>query len=192
MNVETFEQTEVVGGKLEDENSPEALELIQKLGLEGQKAMTSKTDTEIITRCPYRKMTIKEVRVYEHLYPSKIEIEDYRDSMIPLRVLQIAAHAKELNIYQKIEIWCEKGKPTDPLLVGNLKAGQYETHYHILARWGDTLESFDILYEKAKKSIIEDYRIKMLDVKSKAEDILARLESHAVKHLSGEWIHLPS
>lgn len=195
MQVETFEQNEVVGGKIEDENSPEALMLIESLGLSGQKAMTTKTiETGDTVRCPYRKMTIKEARVYEHLYPHKISIEDYRESMIPLRVLQVAAHAKELNFYKKVVVWCEHGRPTDPVLVGVVQNGQnsWQEDVHILARWGDALESFEVLYEKAKKSLIEEYRLKIIEVKQRASQIETSLEFHATKHLSGEFVHLPS
>lgn len=192
MQIETFEQTEVVGGKLEDENSAEALALIETLGLHGQIAMTTKTKENVSVRCPYRVMTKKESRVYEHLYPNKVSIENYRDSMIPLRVLQVAAHAKSLNIYKSITVWCEDGRPTDPVLVGDIKTGEWQTETHILARWGDALESFDVLYQKAKALLIEDYRMKMIEVKRKCDDILASTESKAVDHLNGEWVHLPS
>lgn len=191
MNVETFEQTEVVGGKIEEENSPEAIGLIETLGLKGQAALTTKTIDEVDVRCPYRAMTKKEIRVYSTLYPDKVQIEDYRESMIPLRVLQVAAHAKNLQIYKKVEVWCETGKPVDPVLVGIIKTGDYSEDTHILARWGDALESFEVLYEKAKKEIVQDYQMKMLETKRKADEILASLEHTAIKFLNGEWPHLP-
>lgn len=194
MQVETFEQTEVVGGKLEDENSPEAMSLIVDLGLNGQVQMTSKTDEAVTVRCPYRVMTKKEGRVYECLFPLRIRVEDYKESMIPLRVLQVIAHAKSLNIYREIQVWCEQGRPTDPVLVGVFHTGPYahSTVDHILARWGDALDSFEVLYEKAKKILSEDFRIRMIDVKSRADGVLSSLESNASKHLSGEWVNLPS
>lgn len=194
VQIETFEQNEVVGGNIEDENSPEAMSLIVDLGLKGQIKMASKTDSDVAVRCPYRAMTKKEGRVYECLYPMKVDVEDYRESMIPLRILQVIAHAKSLNIYKKLQVWCEEGRPTDPILVGVFHVGPYEhtTVDHILARWGDALDSFDILYEKAKKSTVDNYRLKMQEVKLKATEIESSLEHHATKHLNGDWVHLPS
>lgn len=194
MQVETFEQTEVVGGKMEDENSPEAFKIILDLGLQGQSKMVSNKENGDVVRCPYRAMTKQESRVYECLFPNKVKVEDYRESMIPLRVLQVIAHAKSLEIYREIRVWCEEGKPVDPVLVGVFHVGPYEhnTVDHILARWGDALESFDVLYEKAKKKTAGEYRLKMEEVRSRAEIIHAAAEAYATKHLSGEWVSIPS
>lgn len=195
MQVETFEQTEVVGGKLEAETSTEAFELIAQLGLSGQEKLLSKGEGGVTTRSPYRVMTKTEFRVYECLYPDKVELAQYHASMIPLRVLQVAAHAKSLNIYKGIYVWCELGRPTDPVLVGEFVPDPVYPHStvsHILARWGDALESFDVLYEKAKKKTMDKMRLDMEEVKRRASAIEGSLEFHAVKYLSGEWVHLPA
>lgn len=193
MKIETFEQTEVIGGQIEDESSPEALNLIKELGLQGQEALTTKIiKTDTIVRCPYRAMTKKELRVYETLFPDKVSINVYRESMIPLRVLQVASHAISLGIYQEIQVWCETGKPIDPILVGFIKTGEYSGDHHILARWGEALESFEVLYEKAKHQVMEDYRLKMQETDRRVKEVLNSLEGKAVEFLNGGWVIIPS
>ncbi len=189
MQVETFEQTEVVGGVLESERSEEALALIEKLGLEGQSKLVSGGDVK--TRCPYREMNTKEIEVYSTLFPQRVEIDKYESSMIPLRVLQVAAHAKSLEIYSKILVWSETTKPTDPLLVGMVGQDSWNAKYHILARWGEALESFDVLYEKAKRVTMEAFRAQCEDKIAQAQIILASLESQAIKKLNGNFVNLP-
>lgn len=194
MKIETFEQTEVVGGTLEDESSPEALKLIEDLGLTGQRKMTSKTDADVVVRCPYRAMTARENRVHECLYPKKIDVDSYQESMIPLRVLQVIAHAKSLNIYRNLQVWCEEGKPVDPVLVGVFHVGPYEhnTTDHILARWGDALDSFETLYEKAKVITMQRQKMMCLNAEQQCATIKATLESTATKFLDGGWVNIPS
>lgn len=191
MQVETFEQTEVVGGKLEDENSPEALEIIESLGLQGQKKMTKESEGGVITRCPYRTMNIKELRVYECLFPQKTEIQKYQASMIPLRVLQVAAHAKSLDLFDRIEVWGEISKPRDPILVGIKKTDSWSHDNYILARWGDALESFEVLFERAKAVTKEHFKAKAEKTRAECEIILASLDSQVMQQMDGGFVHIP-
>lgn len=189
MQVETFEQTEVAGGKLEDENSPEALALIESLGLKGQQKMMKKNEEGDTIRSPYRLMTVREKRVYQTLFPKTVDVEDYRDSMVPLRVLQVIAHAQKLGIFGRIDVWCENDKPRDPVLVGVMKEG-HEEHHHILARWGDALESFEVLVKRAKDKLLEEFGTNALKKKMEAEQALATLPGLVEEHLNGGWVNL--
>jgi len=148
MQIETYEVTEVdADGKKED--CAEAIALIEKLNLEGQREMLS---PEKDARCPYRKMTKEEGFVYGTLCPIKTVIQKFKDEPIPLRVLQVAAHADSLGIYRTIEVWHpESADIKDPVLVGTI-GEQYGTReFYILARWGETLEAFDVLKVQAVK-----------------------------------------
>lgn len=191
MKVETFEQTEIVGSALETENAPEAFELIESMGLSGQRKLMNKKESGEMVRCPYRKMNVKELRVYETLFPEKCEIEAYSGGMIPLRVLQVAAHAKSLGVYEKVQVWGERSKPTDPVLVGIMKTSEWAHDTHILARWGEALESFEVLFEKAKQVIISEYTQKATKSKLECERILACTEAYALEHLNGGWVNIP-
>jgi len=182
MQIETFEQTEeTVSGK-ECEKSEEALALIEKLGLKGQSELTNDKGE----RFPYRKMSVQEFRVYSELFPAHSKIEDYSDSMIPLRVLQVAAHAKELGIAKEIQVWGERGKPVDPILVGTVG---YNEPPFLLARWGEALAPFDELYEKAKKKMVEKYKAEAAKKIADMKAVLEAPESLALEHLNGGWVH---
>lgn len=190
MQVETFEQNEVVGGKIEDENSPEAFELIESLGLTGQRQMMGKKEEGVSVRCPYRAMTIRERRVYEAVFPKHVKLKEYQDSMIPLRILQVAAHANELDVYERLEVWCENSQPKDPILVGIVKKGESSEVMHILARWGDALESFSVTVDRAKAMLTEKYRTEATKKKLEMEQILSTIDGFVEEHLNGGWVYI--
>ena len=187
MKVETFEQNEVMDdGTVEKNDDPQALEIIERLGLRGQKMLMSGDDT---TRAPYRQMTPLEKAVYSSLFTRHSELCDYDGGMIPVRVLQVASHARELGIFNRIEIWSEEGIPKDPVLVG-LQGTQYEKVTFILARWGNALESLDVLTEKARVAI-------RLRIKRQLEDSLRNIQSHLTnldnlveRELAGERVYI--
>ncbi len=100
VQVETYEVPEVAyDGTVE--SSEEAITLIRSLGLQGQEKLISGNKNDV--RSPYRKMTKEEFIVYSSLFEDKTPIDKYGDEPIPLRVLQVAAHAKDL--FDKLEVW---------------------------------------------------------------------------------------
>lgn len=88
MLVETFELEEVA--EQPPELEAEAVALIEKLGLDGQQ-----------TRIPYRKMTEEETFVYGILCPMRTPLKKYKEGPIPLRVLQVAAHATDVGMLDR-------------------------------------------------------------------------------------------
>jgi len=175
VEIETFETTEVgVEGKIE--NFEESKGLCEKLGLEGQKEFFNEEKKEII---PYRKITAQEKLVYETILPTKHKLKDYSDGVIPLRVLQVAAHAIELGICTVVEVWHQpNGDVKDPLLVGKAD-DKYSTEYFILARWGEILEPFNKLAEIAKKILIAEYKGRIQKVIHEAKQFECTLEAQA-------------
>ena len=180
MLVETFEQTEMLENA-EVEQTEEALRLITELGLEGQNKLLSPSKKE---RVPYREMTAKEFRVYRELFPVETEIGQYDASFIPLRVLQVAAHAKQLGYYQQIYVWSENTRPTDPILVGKISYDKY----HILARWGEALAPFEELYTRAKGLVSQRFRVEAEKRIGLCQQIASTPESYAIEHLNGGWV----
>ena len=160
--VETFEVTEIdnVTGQIECE--AEALELIESLGLAGQQKLLGKNDEEQPVRCPYRLMNRNERFVYEQLLPVKTLLAQYESGCIPLRVLQVAAHAKD--VFPFLWVWHAKDKK-DPLLVGTKE--KYASEFFLLARWDDVLESFDVLEKRAVKQFREAYKAKLIEIQGK-------------------------
>ncbi len=93
MQVETYEVTEQYGiDKTECE--AEAIALIESLGLTGQQNRLAETENGDKIAVPYRKMTQEESFVYRRICPKRTKLENYESGWIPLRVLQIAVHAK--------------------------------------------------------------------------------------------------
>lgn len=145
MQVETFEQQV----ERHPEACDEAARLIDELGLGGQQELTSPNDGA--ARCPYRQWTAIEHEVYSLLCPSVDKVEDYRADTIPLRVLQVLAHAKTLGIYEFFEVWHAANPAVkDPILVGvpNGETWRKERR-HLLARWGAELDEFPAMVRQA-------------------------------------------
>lgn len=148
MQVETYEVTEVDSvGTVECDQ--EAVALIEQLGLDGQKKLLKKGDDGTTTRCPYRKMTADEKFIYEKLMPRKTKLYDYSDGPIPVRVLQVAAHA--VDLFEFVYVWHpENGDEKDPVLVGvNGEEFSTQREFFILARWGEELAPLSELAKKA-------------------------------------------
>jgi hypothetical protein len=195
IQVETFEvseQTTETGAAFDNE----ALELIERLGLDGQASLirTRETDGDTVTvRNPYRVMTAEESRVYESLLPVRTGLKAYKSSAIPLRVLQVAAHASEF--FQTIEVWHPKERvDDDPLLVGiNKRRGQFgqEEERFILARWGAVLLPFAELREQAVDSLRRKWEARGKSAIAEAEQFLAGIEHNIERHLAGEWVSVP-
>src|SRR3990167_5502989 len=115
MQVETFECQEVV------EQTPEVTEeaqiLITKLGLIGQDTFYRSKTEDGPGMCPYRLMTREEQAVYRALCPRTVDLQKYESGPIPMRILQVAAHATELNL-GKLSVWCpQDAHDPDPILV---------------------------------------------------------------------------
>lgn len=180
MNVETYEVPELTSSG-EVESDAEAVALIEKLGLEGQKqAINPDRPTE---RMPYRRMTEEERFVYEQLCPEQTSVERYSAGPIPLRVLQVIAHAREGAYFNQLEVWCPRTAALDdPVLVGVQKDGQFGGRaLFLLARWGAVLKPLEELRVIAGR----EWRIAMLN---KARQVLREVEAEvrAMEAMSDE------
>jgi len=201
MEVETFEVLERETGEQAPEMEAEAIEIIEALGLTGQQGLIvepGEAEVAVKTRIPYRKIKADEEAIYKVLCPSSCLIEEYEAGPIPLRVLQVAAHAKELDFFNEGLHVCYAPdvQTKDPLLVGHRKsipAGTTwaRTETFILARWGDVLLSMEELYELAKEKWMETTKGACVKVKAETDILLASLEAAAIRHLAGEHVHIP-
>lgn len=161
MEIETYEIEDVTSEGSAMANDAAALELIEKLGLTGQQSIMNGST---VTRVPYRAMEAAEMAVYSALCDRRIRLENYSADPIPVRVLQVAAHAKETEMFGRIEVWYpSEARIDDPILVGvrieypykNDQNPSYRTltseKFHMLARWGKTLLPFEKLQAMAVK-----------------------------------------
>ena len=175
MLVETYETVEIdSSGKVECEQ--EAIDLIDQLGLDGQcRLVKGEGDDQL--RIPYAKVTKEQSRVIKSVCPKETKIYDYEDGLIPLRVLQVAAHAKEL--FDIVYVWHpENADEKDPYLIGaNNNVGRYNTtEYFLLARWGEELLPWAELKAKAAEKIRQLRHAALQKVIGEAKAELAALE----------------
>lgn len=185
MLVETYEATETDElGFAEDRDEAEAL--CKQLGLEGQKRFFRSKEEGRENSCPYRKMTREEMTVYRVLCPQKTSIENYSDGPIPVRVLQVATHAKEF--FGKIEVWHpENADIKDPVLVGENRLDNGDQEKFILARWGEVLLSFGELRALAGKIYRETIIGKLETAIAEAQADLNRIQAMSETTCLQNW-----
>jgi len=165
MNVETYE-VEATHPEVDEA----ANALIEQLGLEGQKAYTN---PETGARCPYRTMTDDETFVYGILCSVKAPAHKFDAEPMPLRVLQVLAHAKDIGVFEGYEVWHPARPMKDPVLVAWMPGEQYRTTRYMLARWGAELDSFPTLMDKALRQHRDNTIAALTKIKSEAESRLA-------------------
>lgn len=159
MQVETYECEETATETVE--MTDEARAIIEKLGLSGQEQLSaSKPEDDGTTpRCPYRKITGEEDFVYRTICPTAVKLETYSESPIPLRVLQVAAHAVKFFTY--LEVWHAAGVTVkDPVLIGCKQIGDHSWNVerYILARWADALDEWPAVVKTALRLFADKAR----------------------------------
>lgn len=185
VEVETFEIEEATTPTgTTPEIEAEAAGLIQKLGLKGQHSLTVKQEGGA-TRIPYPEMTAQERAVYGAIFPAHTVIEEYNAGIIPVRVLQVAAHAREM--FGLLQVWHKEVRDPDPILVG-YKGNQYSTQPHLLARWGDGLRQFSELVKEARATLAAQFRSQLAEASLKVAATSA--DDLADKAVSGRPVQI--
>ena len=177
MQIETYEIEEVNNDLAAMAADSEALELIDKLGLDGQKSLAN---GDTATRMPYRRLTKEEDFVYSMLCPVRTELGRFRSEIIPLRVLQVAAHAKETGMFKRFEVWSpEYASIKDPVLFGvRTPDGQsWGDEYFILARWGKELDPIEKMIGLARKMWSQKMRAKLAEIRAELDADLRMVEA---------------
>jgi len=157
MQIETYEiEEDLTSEATEMAKDATAIALINELGLEGQQSLVN---NETLTRDPYPRMNALQSYVYKVQCPESTHLGDFKSGLIPLRVLQVASHCINNTNIKNLEVWHPADVREDPLLVGRTeKESQYSQNPFLLARWGETLLSFDVLIVRAKKVFKAKYR----------------------------------
>ena len=195
MKVETFECEETRAEH--PEVAAEAVALIESLGLKGQASLVkAATDGKAGTRSPYREATAEEVGVYKALCPQVYALRDYARSSIPLRVLQVCAHADSLDLFDKIEVWDrESVQVKDPVAVG-VKGNEWDSqnyHVYLLARWGEELEEFPALRRKAievkRERLVQEARGAAASATAECAKVAAMTDTEIIGVTRGPTYH---
>jgi hypothetical protein len=182
--IETFECSETAAEPIEA--SEEAIRLLEELGLSGQQELVRPKAEKPAARCPYREMTQEEFFAYSVLCPKKVNITKYDASPIPLRVLQVAAHANSLEIFHELEVWDrENVELKDPVLVAYGKGDSWNRKRYILARWGEVLETFSVLLKRAvdakREQLVAEAKAAAADIAAKQTTIPAMTAAELIK-----------
>lgn len=88
-------------------------ETAKKLGMKGQLGLSTGDNSPI----PYPFMNDGMERVYETLCPNQVEFKEYKNTAIPLEVMQQIAFSINEKHFHKIVIWADDKEP-DPIVVG--------------------------------------------------------------------------
>ena len=185
MKIEEYLVEELTGSEATDMAADgAAMELIEQLGLQGQRKLTSTT----ATRNPFRRMTQLESLVYGILFPNHTELTKFDAEIIPLRVLELAKRAVDCGLFVQLEVWHNTEK-VDPVMVG--VSGELHTYdwggsgisdrkNFLIARWGKALQSFEQLCAAARDAWMAERKSKLVEMQNNARNGLASLESDAI------------
>lgn len=133
----------------------------------------------------FKKLTREEGAVYSVLCPSKNRVTADKilaNPNIPERIKEIVEMTKER--FRNFEIWdAESYKVKDPILIGrqaqsgdNGKYDFYDEQF-LVARWGEELEAFPILFEKAKTLIKKQSKVALLRAKAEIDSRLMDMDA---------------
>ena len=129
-------------------------DLIESLGLNGQKRLREAASDNII---PFPIMTKEEYLVYTLCFPEKSSPDNFLTETIPTRVLRLLKFVKDQNLFSDLVICStESATVVDPVLIGiiNIKHPTHNftdrTNYYLLARWGNSLLPFTKLLKQAR------------------------------------------
>lgn len=162
MKIETYEIEEIKNSELSTMAADsEAIELIEKLGLAGQKQLLN---PETASRFPYPALTKLQELVFTCLFPQKTTLHEFGNEIIPLRVLQVAAYCRDFKQTFWLEVWHSAIAKQDPILIG--RSGQWSGQQYLLARWGDALLTFEELVIKARPIYEGQCKAKLQKIRS--------------------------
>lgn len=175
MQIKTYEIEEIKSSEAATMAADaESIELVNKLGLEGQKALAN-PQTE--TRFPYQLMSSRETLIFGLCFQKRTRLSQYRDGIVPLRVLQVAAYCKECDFpgAAYMEVWSTSIPKEDPILV--CRSSEYHSDNYLLARWGESLKSLDELAAQAVPILKAKLQRQLGDCLRRAQDQLDILDS---------------
>lgn len=175
MQIETYEIEEIKSSEAATMAADaESLELVERLGLQGQKALAN---PETATRFPYPRMSSRETLIFGLCFPKHTKLSEFRDGIVPLRVLQVAAYCKEsaFDGAAYMEVWSTNVPSQDPILV--CRSGPYNNDNYLLARWGESLKSLDDLAKQAAPILKAKIQRTLNDAARRVQEKLESLDS---------------
>jgi hypothetical protein len=174
MKIETYEIEEIKSSDAATMAADsESLELVEKLGLKGQKALAN---PETVTRFPYPRLDSRQALIFGLCFPKRTALSEYRDGIIPLRVLQVAAYCTQCEFEGAayLEVWSATTPKDDPILV--CRANAYLNENYLLARWGESLKSIEELALQAAPILRAKLRQRLTEAAQRVQQKLESLD----------------
>lgn len=181
--VETYLSEELTELIHDSERNDEWKQKIESLGLEGQKNLLSAPDKSPV---PFPIMNQSMQRVYETLCPNSVEIKEYSETTIPLRVLAMVALCQQENYFHKMMVWHDNKKP-DPIIIGHL-SDDWNSPKYLIARWGDELRSFPELKQLAVERKMEESATKIKKEINDRKGVLDSIQESVNEWMNGDWV----
>lgn len=175
MQIQTYEIEEIKSSEAATMAADsESLALVESLGLEGQKALAN---PETATRFPYPRLSSREALIFGLCFPKHTKLSEYRDGIVPLRVLQVAAYCKQCDFpgAAYMEVWSANVPKEDPILV--CRTGPYNNDNYLLARWGESLKSLDDLAKQAAPILKAKLTRTLTDCARRVQDKLKTIDA---------------
>lgn len=144
-HVETYFIDETVNLLYNEEDLNKWNELVEKLGLSGQREICKDDKSPI----PFTPMNITMKNVFKTLLPVARNVEKYNTTPIPVEILRLVDLSVREKYFGKIEIWYDE-KQKDPACVGILENYMIQVNGSIDSAHGE----FDTI-ELAEKYILD-------------------------------------
>jgi len=155
-------------------------DMVSFLNLEGQKTLSHDEKSPI----PFLWLNNSLVKTFEVLCPTKVDVEKYNKTPIPLPVLELVALSFRESHFDKIQIWYDDVTP-DPVCIGlkiqeayKNKDSWYQQIYsdkYLLGRWSDVKASLAELVKRARARFVAqkktDYEKGVKSCQRQLEDV---------------------
>lgn len=145
----------------------------------------------------YQPLNSAQIRILNTLCPAVVKLEKYNKSTIPVEVLQTIKFAKDMEMFDWMEVWYDDKNP-DPLIIGRSyhsetdreKKYTWNAYATLVARWGDCAYEFLDLLELGKKRIIENLTNEAKEIKQLVTLFLEEPDVHVEKFIqTGQVIY---
>jgi len=182
MEVKIYREPENESLIINDSELKEYNSLVNKLNL----------TNEIVEHVPsiYTPINQSMSKLLTALCPSKVNLDKYNKSTIPLEVLKVVDFAIKNKMFEGFYVWYADKDP-DPLLIGwnwqnaEAKKNKYtwQKDESLIARWGDCSMEIDELLKKGFQSL----KVSLIDSAKKvinySEGVLKNPDTYVREHL---------
>jgi hypothetical protein len=122
--VETFVIEETASLICDNEHLDKWNDLVNLLGLEGQKQIVKPDKSPI----PFMRMKTSLKNIFNTLCPREVDVDKYNITPIPVEILGLIALSKREGYFNKVQIWYDDKSP-DPVAVG-IVGCHYQPSWH--------------------------------------------------------------